>query len=318
LVGLVALGVWDVDTLTSLAGRLARVDRELGSDERKEIEAASGGKPLKQIINGLFDAVDPDKHVEKAKQLFKTETPTAEQVKKASFELAKSACALFNTPLFRGTLIEVKQRNDQIIDTTSIDKVVFAGHDPQAAQKARLTVKSFRDFIEHNKDELIAIQLIYNRPYGQRHLTYEAIKELSDAIKKPPYNLTPELVWMAYQQLEKAKVKDAGPQKLLTNIVSLVRFATGKADVLEPFGNFVDYRFNDWLIKQAVLGRRFTPEQKEWLNMIKAHITTSLNVTLDDLENVPFNQKGGAVKAYQLFGKELNQTLEELNTVLTK
>jgi type I restriction enzyme R subunit len=262
--------------------------------------------------------VDPDKHVEKAKQLFKTETPTVEQVKKASFELAKSACALFNTPLFRGTLIEVKQRNDQIIDTTSIDKVVFAGHDPQAAQKARLTVKSFRDFIEHNKDELIAIQLIYNRPYGQRHLTYEAIKELSDAIKKPPYNLTPELVWMAYQQLEKAKVKDAGPQKLLTNIVSLVRFATGKADVLEPFGNFVDYRFNDWLIKQAVLGRRFTPEQKEWLNMIKAHITTSLNVTLDDLENVPFNQKGGAVKAYQLFGKELNQTLEELNTVLTK
>ncbi len=114
-------------------------------------------------------------------------------------------------------------------------------------------MKSFKDFIEHNKDELIALQIIYSRPYGQRHLTYEAIKELADAIKKPPYNLTPELVWLAYQQLEKSKVKDAGPQKLLTNIVSLVRFATGKADVLEPFGNVVDYRFNDWLIKQESL-----------------------------------------------------------------
>ena len=318
LVNLVALGVRDVDTLTSLAGRLARVDRELDSDERAEIEAAAGGKPLKQIINGLFDAVDPDKQVEKAKQLFKTETPTAEQVKKASAELAKSACALFDAPLFRNTLVEVKQRNEQTIDTTSIDQVTFAGHDPLAAEKARLTVKSFKDFIEHNKDELLALQIIYSRPYGQRHLTYEAIKELSDAIRKPPYNLTPELVWLAYQQLEKSKVKDAGPQKLLTNIVSLVRFATGKADVLEPFGTLVDYRFNNWLIKQGVLGKHFTVEQEEWLNMIKAHITTSLTVTLDDLENVPFNQKGGAVKAYQLFGKELNKTIEELNTVLTK
>ena len=59
------------------------MDRELESDERKEIEAAAGGKSLKEIINGLFDAVDPDKQVEKAKQLFKTETPTPEQVKKA-------------------------------------------------------------------------------------------------------------------------------------------------------------------------------------------------------------------------------------------
>jgi type I restriction enzyme R subunit len=123
---------------------------------------------------------------------------------------------------------------------------------------------------------------------------------------------------LAYQQLEKSKVKDAGPQKLLTNIVSLVRFASGKADVLEPFGDVVDYRFNDWFIKQGVLGKHFTPEQEEWLNMIKEHITTSLSVGLEDFENVPFNQKGGAVKAYQLFGKELNKTLEELNTVLVK
>jgi type I restriction enzyme R subunit len=80
----------------------------------------------------------------------------------------------------------------------------------------------------------------------------------------------------------------------------------------------VNYRFNDWFIKQEVLGKHFTPEQKEWLNMIKEHIATSLSVGIDDFENVPFNQKGGAVKAYQLFGQELNKILEELNTVLTK
>jgi type I restriction enzyme, R subunit len=318
LVGLVALGLRDVDTLTSLAGRLARVDRELDDEERKEVEAAAGGKTLKQIINELFDAVDPDKQVERAKKLYKTETPTPEQIKKASAELTKRACALFDTPLFRNTLVEVKQRNEQTIDITSQDEVVFAGHDPLAVEKAKLTVKTFKNFIEQNKDELIALQIIYSRPYGQRHLTYEAIKELANALQKIPYSLTPELVWLAYQQLEKSKVKEAGPQKLLANIVSLVRFATGKTDVLEPFSTLVDYRFNDWLIKQGVLGKRFTPEQIEWLNMIKAHIATSLNVNLEDFDNVPFNQKGGAAKAYKLFGKELNQTIEELNTVLTK
>ena len=87
---------------------------------------------------------------------------------------------------------------------------------------------------------------------------------------------------------------------------------------LEPFADEVNRNFNAWLKKQESHGKHFTPEQTEWLNMIKQHITTSLNVGIDDFELSPFNQKGGAVKAYQLFGKELNKTLEELNTVLTK
>jgi type I restriction enzyme R subunit len=318
LLDAVALGVRDVDTLTSLAGRLARFDRELDEESRKEIEAVSGGKKLKQVINELFDAVDPDKHMEKAKELFKTDKPTGEQLKSASEELVKAACALFDEPKFRNTLAEVKRRNEQTIDTVSKDEVLFAGHDVQAAEKARLTVDSFRGFIEQNKDELTALQIIYSQPYARRLLTYDAIKELADAIRKPPYNLTPELVWLAYEQLEKAKVKGAGPQKLLTNIVSLVRFAVGSVNVLEPFDDVVNRRFTEWLAGQEKLGKRFTPEQKEWLNMIKEHIATSLSVGLEDFENVPFNQKGGAVKAYQLFGQELNKMLEELNTVLTK
>ncbi len=318
LLSAVALGVRDVDTLTSLAGRLARFDRELDDESRREIEAVSGGKTLRQVINGLFDAVDPDKHLEKAKKLFNTEEPTSEQLKSASEELVKAACALFDEPKFRNTVIEVKRRNEQTIDTVSKDEVLFAGPDIQAAEKARLTVESFRGFIDANKDELTALQIIYSQPYARRLLTYDAIKELADAIRKPPYNLTPELVWMAYEQLEKSKVKGAGPQKLLTNIVSLVRFAVGAASVLEPFGDVVNRRFAEWLAGQEKLGKRFSPEQKDWLNMIKDHIATSLSVGLEDFENVPFNQKGGAIKAYQLFGQKLNKLLEELNMVLTK
>jgi type I restriction enzyme R subunit len=52
--------------------------------------------------------------------------------------------------------------------------------------------------------------------------------------------------------------------------------------------------------------------------MIKDHIATSMTLGIEDFENVPFNQKGGAVKANKLFGQKLNQILEELNTVLVK
>jgi len=314
----VALGARDEDSLTSLAGRLARLDKEIDDKERMEIEAAAGGKPLRQIINAVFDAVDPDKQLEKAREIFKIDNPTEDQVKKASEELVKDACAPFDDPKFRNTVIDVKKRSEQIIDTVSKDVLIFAGADEQAKVKARLYVEAFRKFIEENKDELTALQIIYSKPFASRQLTYDAIKQLAEAIRKPPYNLTPELLWMAYEQLEKSKVKGAGPQKLLTNIVSLVRFAIGAVDVLQPFSETVDQRFNDWLANQEKQGKQFTPEQLEWLNMIKEHIATSLTIGIEDFENVPFNQKGGAIKANKLFGQELKRLLEELNTVLIK
>jgi type I restriction enzyme R subunit len=211
--------------------------------------------------------------------VFKTETPTREQLKRASEELAKVACSPFDDPVFRNTLIDVKKRSEQIIDVTSKDVLIFAGADELTkTEKAKACVTNFKKFIEDNKDELTALQVIYGKPYASRQLTYEAIKQLAEAIRKPPYNLTPELMWMAYEQLEKSKVRGAGPQKLLTNIVSLVRFAIGAADVLTPFSETVNSRFTDWLAQQGKQGKSFTSEQLEWLNMIKDHIATSLTV----------------------------------------
>lgn len=65
------------------------------------------------------------------------------------------------------------------------------------------------------------------------------------------------------KKLEKAKVKEAGPQKLLTNIISLIRFAGGENAVLEPFPDMVNHRFETWLAQQKLLRKNFTPEQVE-------------------------------------------------------
>ena len=312
----VARGYRDVDTLTSLAGRLARLDRELDNKDRKEIEKVSGDKSMRDMINGLLDAVDPDVQINKAMEISGSEIPSDEEIERAVKELVMDACAPFDNPKLRKTIVDIKKQKEQIIDTVSQDNVIFAGFDGAAKDKARTIVDSFEKFIADNRDELTALQIIYNKPYGNRHLTYEGIRQLADAIEKPPYYLTPQLLWEAYEQLDKAKVRGAGPKKLLTDIISLLRFGIGVSDVLEPYSDIVSRKFETWVAQQGVEGHTFTPEQMEWLLMIKDHIASSVSIEMDDFDSVPFNQRGGAVRVYQLFGNELNLIMGELNEVL--
>jgi type I restriction enzyme, R subunit len=321
LVTAIAMGIRDEDTITSLAGRIARLDREVEPKDRKEIEdicqTLSPQTPtLKHIINNLIDSVDPDKQIEKARTIYKTDSPTEQQVKKVTEELIKFACTPFDNPKFRNVLIEKKRQLEQIIDRVSTDKLIDSGFDPKAKENAKNYIQTFKKFIEENKDELTALQIIYSKPYGKRHITFEQINQLAEAIRKPPYLLSQEILWNAYEQLDKSKVKGAGPQKLLTNIVSLIRYTIGEVNVLEPFAETVNRRFIEWVAKQKKGGVSFTPEQMDWLTMIKEHIATSMSITMDDFENVPFYEKGGRVKVHQLFGQEVDKILEEMNEEL--
>ncbi len=316
LIDSVALGNQDDDTISSLAARLAMLDREIDSDERQEIADATGGCPLRSIINALLDALDPDKNEEKAKELFGTEAPTAGQRKEAKEHLISAACNTFDDPKVRQTIKDVQKRSEQFVDNVSTDEIILSEWDAQARENAGSLVESFEKFIQDNKDEIVALQMIYSKPYGRRHLTFEEINGLAKAIQKPPWNLNSELVWKAYANLDESRVRGAGAHKLLTDIISLVRFALGESEVLEPFTTFVNRRFHQWLSNEAKAGHVFSGEQMEWLTMIKEHIITSASIEPEDFDNVPFDQKGGRFKAWQLFGKELEELLAQMNEVL--
>ena len=320
----VALGDRDPDTLTSLAGRLARLDRQIGDEGQKRITEVSGGISLQRMIHTLFGAMDPDIHhalivsptgalvPENIRLLLESpaESLTLEQIQERAAWLIGEACQPFDNPDVCNTLIELNKQQEQTIDTVSQDNVTFAGFDQESKARAEQRVESFRQFIEDNRDELTAVQIIYNQPYGQRHLTYQQVRQLAQAIEQPPYGFTTAELWGAYERLDQSKVKGAGPDKLLTNIISLVRFAIGDAPTLEPYKETVDQRFQAWLSNQE---KEFSPEQMAWLEMIKDHIATSLRIEIDDFEDVPFQAKGGAFKVYELFGDSLDTILEALN-----
>jgi len=314
---------------------MIRLDLKLNDQQRKRISDliketvgwADEGSPTEQvaaktlasIAADLIHHTNEDHLIEAAKIHAKTENPTEKDIQAAFKPKADILIKPFHNPDVRELIETLRKDTDQLIDD-SADELIAAGYDEE---KAEVLMQNWQQFIQDHKNELDAIQLIYQQPYQKRHLSYEQIEKLAEEIQQPPYNLAPIEVWKAYEQLEKNKVKGVPPKELLTNIVSLIRFSTGLSDVLEPFAELVNNRFDNWL-KQQELARHsregwnpeFTKEQLAWLNKIKDQIAQNAEMTVDDFNYIPFNQEGGLLKARELFGKELEPLIDELNGYL--
>ncbi|MBI4881159.1 MAG: DEAD/DEAH box helicase family protein [Planctomycetes bacterium] len=315
----VAMGGTDPELLSSLASRLARLAKQSGPEEHARVVEASGGPRLADLCGAIVDGLDPDRQLAEARRTFgvpEDKEPTEPQVKQAAEALLKRAVEpLATKPPLRILLQDLKREMEQVIDEISQDEVLQAGASEQAKEKAKALVADFERFIEENKDEIDALQFFYAQPYSRR-LSFQDIKALAEAIKAPPRAWTPEKLWRAYETLRRDKVRGASGKRLLTDIVSLVRFATHRDDELVPFGGHVRERFERWMAQQQSRGRAFTPEQVRWLEMMRDHIATSLEMTVEDFDYAPFAEAGGRGKAAQVFGEGLGEVLAELNGVL--
>ena len=315
----VAMGGTDPAALSSLASRLSRLSLQCGPEEHARVIEASGGSDLTGICRAIVDGLDPDRQIQEARRTFSVpegQAPTEAQVKQSAEALLKRAAEpLATRPPLRALLLDLKREVEQVIDEVSRDEVLEAGTSVEAKDKARALVTDFERFIAENKDEIAALQFFYAQPYSRR-LSFKDIKALAESIKAPPRAWTPERLWHAYETLEKDKVRGASGKRLLSDIVSLVRFAIHKDGELVPFGERVRKRFDAWMAQQGNRGRTFTAEQRRWLEMMRDHIAASLEMTVDDLDLAPFVEEGGLGKAVQVFGTELRGVLDELNGAL--
>ena len=312
LLDLVSMGDRDPEVLSSLASRLARLDRHLTPRDREVIEDATHGAPLQTLVSDLVKAADPDAALDAAQQSTGQDDPSEAAVTEARRQLLEAAAQPFAAnPDLRQQLVYIHRSYEQTIDTVSADSLIEAGF---SDDRARAIVQSFREYIEKNRDEITALQVLYERPYRQR-LSYPDIKALADALVSPPRSWTTGQLWEAYRQLDKSKVRGSG-QRTLADIVSVVRYAIGGVDELAPFADGVHERFLGWLAMQETAGRAFTDEQLRWLEAIRDHIAGSVSIELGDFQYAPFNQQGGLGKAHELFGEELGGLLEELNGAL--
>lgn len=306
------------DKLSSMAGRLTRLENKLAEDQIKEIHDLTGGKSLSDFAHDFVVAIDEDRIAEQVQKEKRT-AGAYEDYKPTKKELEETAqkrmIEVIKPFVGNGKLMErlpqIKAETEQIIDDVSVDEVITAGYSPIATDKARGIIKSFKEFIEKNKDELDALQVIYSN----KKLHWKALKELAKKIETPPYCLTPAKIWQAYKQLESTKVHGASRNKI-ADFVSLLKFELGKENELEPFTDSVDKRFSRWLSEQRAMGVQFNQEQLRWLEKIKNHIAESIEITTDDFEYAPFDQMGGLGKVSKVFGNQFEKIMEELSEEL--
>jgi type I restriction enzyme R subunit len=340
----VAFGNTEDDVLSSLAGRLARMEHRISADDDKRIRQASGGLGLKELAHRIVQSLDPDASLPPLppgegggegidvawaeRSEARGTAPQAHTREAQRGQIVQDAVKPLHDPALRQLLIDLKAKSEITIDHVSPDEVLFAGFSEEALARAKGMVQSFEQFIKDHKDEITALQILYSLPARQRitkagkRLQFEHIKELADAIEKPPYLWNESQLWNAYAALEKSKVKGASGKRILTDLVSLVRFAIHQDNELIPFPERVNANFNAWLNTQIRHSRAsgnpepFTPEQIRWLEMIRDHVAANLGIEPDDFNYAPFIQQGGLGKVHQLFGDKLNAIIEELNETL--
>jgi len=265
--------------------------------------------------------------------------PTEEQLRELRAFVRDSACQpIAAQPAFRD-LLETKRRDREItIDHLASDEVLETGYDEE---KARQLVTSWKQFLEDNQDEITALQILYNKPHARRHLVYEELKTLAEAIARPPYHIAPAEVWKAYEMLEglKRNPNQPHPARVLTNLITLVRHTVDPDGTpLAPFPELVETRFEKWLEQQQrgvglqpasstqsaeLQTPRFTEAQLVWLKVIRGYIalngafaTDNQTDYLEAWQSVDSRQGTPIAMASKAFGSTLKAVISELNQVL--
>ena len=313
----VMMGATDEDTVSSLAGRLARLNKQLDADEQRQIREKTGGIELGQLVGKLFGAIDADNIEARALELAGLpigSNPGDSLRQQAQEQLVQAVANVFN-----GELVElidaIRREKEQTIDHDNLDTVLRAEWDKDAASNAQALAEEFADYLKTHQDSITALTIFFSQPWRRRELSFELIRQVLDTLKTDKPKLAPLRVWQAYRQLDDYKGEQ--PISELTALVALIRRVCGMDEKLSTFDDTVRRNFQNWIMKHHSGGsEKFNEAQMAWLRMIRDHVASSFHIERDDLEMSPFDGQGGLGKMYQLFGAQIDTLLDELNEML--
>ena len=313
---MVAMGARDEDTLTSLANRVIRLNSQMSDKERAEFTERVGSS-AGNVAQCLLDAFDPDVISAKAGVDLSDDHALTEDEQRRMDEarkmLAQEAVQPFFDPEVRDYIENVRRSHEQVIDSVNLDAVLFAGYDTDQQANADRILKTFRQFIEENRDEILALRIIYDQRYKDRPMAIAKLKALYEKLRAQ--NITIERLWECYAIKKPEKVRRSTVSQL-TDLISIIRFEMGDTDSLAPFADRVNARFKEWIFRRNAGDVHFTDEQMEWLRLIKDHIAVSLSIEPEDLDLSPFDHKGGLGQFYVMFGVDYKALLHEMNVEL--
>jgi type I restriction enzyme R subunit len=317
LLGAIAVGARDEDLFTSLAGRLARLEKQVTEKEKTTFQEKANGKTISQVVKELLNAYNPDTLEEiryKVETQYAGESPLLKEEKynEQVNDLQDKAAVVFNGDL-NSYIENVRKALAQVIDHINPDKLLSLGWDKDNTEKAQTLIQDFTAWIDSHKDEITALQIFYSQPYRRRELTYKMIKDVYELLKTEKPLLAPLHVWRAYEQLGQS---NGSPKNELIALVSLIRKVSGIDTNLTTFDKTADKNFQDWVFRKQAGTLKFTEEQMQWLRMIKDYVANSFHIDRDDFDLSPFIANGGLTKMWNLFGEQTDEIINELNESL--
>jgi type I restriction enzyme R subunit len=293
------------DEALTLASRLSRISRKLTPEQRQELQEVSSIS-IEEIAGQLIQAGSEDRILQHIKE-------TGKEREEAIIDLViKLAEPLANNPVLRQKLVVMNQSFYRLIDEQTQD-VLLDAHGVVDTEKAKHVVESWAKYLEENKNEIEAIQLLTSQR-GSAKVTFRALESLIEAIRLPHPEWTPEVIWKAYKALN---MTNKSMLNATTDLVSLVRYSLGIMPELVNFKDTVEDKYQNWLAVQKQAGSTFTEQQMWWLNNIKNTICSSVTFEIDDLEKAPFPENGGSIAFAQQFPTNAREILTDLNQALS-
>ena len=313
----VVMGATDADTVSSLAGRLARIERMLTPLQKHALTDKMGGVTLGQVVKDLFHALDGDAIEQRARAITgmpPEANPGDDARNKAQAQLVTAARAPLTGAVVT-QIVEACTANLQAIDHDTQDKLSRAEWDADAQTRATAFVGDFETFCREHRDQLDALTIYFSQPQRRQEVTLRQIEEVLAALKQHAPRLAPLRVWDAYARLD-ALPANARPITELTALVALLRRACGLDGKLTPFADTVRRNYRDWILR-ANAGTPFSAQQAAWLELIRNHVIDSLRMEKADLDYAPFDARGGLGRMHELFGERMDALIDELNKELT-
>ena len=184
----VMMGAHDVDTVSSLAGRLARLNRQLDRREQEKIREKAGGVELTQIVGNLLGALDPDRIEDKARELeplTEGAEPLPASLQAAREQLVGEAARVFNGELIE-TIDSIRRDKEQTIDHDSLDELTGAGWARRRARERRGHRPGFSGISRsQSRRHRSPDHLLLPAPSAQRIDVFDDPRRIGQAEKRP-------------------------------------------------------------------------------------------------------------------------------------
>jgi type I restriction enzyme, R subunit len=155
---------------------------------------------------------------------------------------------------------------------------------------------AFESFVKDNPDHIQALSVLLNKP---SNFHTAELSELRKKLAARPERFTEDNLRRAYHNE-------------LADIISIIRHAA-KGEPLLSASERVERA-----ISKVREGKKLTPAQQNWLELIKDHLLGNIVIDEPDFQGIPFSRHGGWEKANQVFGGKLTPILQEISLEMVK